>query len=118
MTQHYSNPTRESDPHALPDIETFYVSKRDWSSCPICDLANRGLGAAEDFAQHTEHVGWYWWPCSPGCLPDGDPNGPYDTEDEALADARAWMADEPEPCALCDFINGYRCPLHREGSTS
>jgi hypothetical protein len=24
MTQHYSDPTRESDPHALPDVEVFY----------------------------------------------------------------------------------------------
>jgi hypothetical protein len=33
-------------------------------------------------------TGWYWWPCSPGCLPDGEPVGPFDTEAEALADAR------------------------------
>ncbi len=31
--------------------------------------------------------GWYWWSCSPGCLPDGDPIGPFDTEEEALHDA-------------------------------
>jgi hypothetical protein len=29
-------------------------------------------------------TGWYWWACSPGCLPDGDPCGPFDTEEEAL----------------------------------
>lgn len=33
-------------------------------------------------------AGWYWWACFPGCLPDGDPVGPFDTEEEALADAR------------------------------
>lgn len=32
--------------------------------------------------------GWYWWSCQLGCLPDGEPNGPFDTEEEAEADAR------------------------------
>ncbi len=32
--------------------------------------------------------GWYWWACFPGCLPDGDPVGPFDTPEEAYADAR------------------------------
>lgn len=31
--------------------------------------------------------GWYWWACFPGCLPDGEPNGPFDTREAALADA-------------------------------
>lgn len=34
--------------------------------------------------------GFYFWWCSPGCLPEGDgtPFGPYDTYDEALETAR------------------------------
>lgn len=32
-------------------------------------------------------TGWYWWPCFPGCLPDGDPVGPFDTERDAVLDA-------------------------------
>lgn len=31
---------------------------------------------------------WYWWSCMPGCLPDSDPHGPFDTEVEATADMR------------------------------
>lgn len=31
--------------------------------------------------------GWYWQAGFPGCLPDGDPNGPFATEAEAIADA-------------------------------
>lgn len=27
--------------------------------------------------------GWYWWSCSPGCLPDGEAQGPYATSTEA-----------------------------------
>jgi len=33
------------------------------------------------------HDGWYWWPCSPGCLPKGEPIGPFDTEYDASVDA-------------------------------
>lgn len=31
-----------------------------------------------------EYEGWYWWPCQPGDLPDGDPVGPFKTEAEAI----------------------------------
>ena len=31
--------------------------------------------------------GWYWWPCFPGCLPDGDAVGPFQTERDAVIDA-------------------------------
>ena len=31
--------------------------------------------------------GWYWQACFPGCLPDGEPMGPFSTESEAMEDA-------------------------------
>jgi hypothetical protein len=31
--------------------------------------------------------GWFWWPCYPGCMPDGDPNGPFPTAEGAYLDA-------------------------------
>lgn len=31
--------------------------------------------------------GYYWQPCFPGCLPDGDPNGPFESVDEAIFNA-------------------------------
>jgi len=31
--------------------------------------------------------GWYWQACQPGCLPDGDPMGPFPSESDAIADA-------------------------------
>lgn len=34
--------------------------------------------------------GWYWWACFPGCLPDGDPMGPFETEQFAWADAQGF----------------------------
>ena len=69
MSMHYSDPSRESDPHAVRDIEVFYVSEPD---------------AAEQFSE----PGWFWWACFPGCLPDGEPIGPFDSEEDALADVR------------------------------
>jgi hypothetical protein len=73
--QAYSDPTRADDPHALPDVEVFYAEEGD-------------LGVhSEDIEPSTP--GWYWWTCFPGCLPDGDPVGPFATEQEALDDAQA-----------------------------
>ena len=80
--QAYSDPTRENDPHALPDVEVFYQDVSD----PDCV----GNGDQEDGPLAT---GWYWWPCFPGCLPDSDPIGPFDSEDEALADAQSEHED-------------------------
>jgi len=80
MTQVYSNPERENDTHALPDVEVFAVS-------PMEAIYNQ---------QNADHAneytifepGWYWWACFPGCLPDSAPFGPFETEAEAEADAQ------------------------------
>ena len=73
MTQEYSDPTREEDPFALPDIEVFQVP--------------------EDYQPETEdgtaEPGWYWWSCFPGCLPDSEPTGPFNTEQEAIDNAQS-----------------------------
>jgi len=77
--QIYSDPTRESDPHALPDVEVFEV---DYG------LNGDALPEAARKLPGSKTIGWYWWSCFPGCLPDGDPNGPFATEAEAIADAQ------------------------------
>lgn len=77
MAQAYSDPKRASDPQALPDVEVFHQD----NTCYTSDGAELGAG-------------WYWWSCFPGCLPDGDPVGPFATEAEALADAQAGCGDE------------------------
>lgn len=34
-------------------------------------------------------IGWYWWACFPGCLPDSEfPKGPFNTSKAAWDDAR------------------------------
>lgn len=32
--------------------------------------------------------GWYWWSCHPGCLPDGEAQGPFATSHEAWLSAK------------------------------
>ena len=80
MSQHYSDPRREADPHALPDVETFYVSRKE-ANLPTNDTPTDADG-------DPLQSGWYYWFCLPGCLPDSDPIGPFDTEALALDDAR------------------------------
>ena len=80
MTQVYSDPARESDPYALPDVEVFAVSQLE---------ANYNLANLDHADEYTlTEAGWYWWSCFPGCLPDGEPVGPFETEAEALTDAQ------------------------------
>lgn len=97
MAQHYSDPERANDRHALPNIEIFYIDACDseWQTgrCPLCttDEPAGDYFAAQraEIAEHTaNHVGWYWQSCFPGCLPDGESNGPFATEAEAADDAR------------------------------
>lgn len=83
--QAYSNPKRAEDPYALPDVEVWYIGKRTLRQCPLCYDEQD-----QEMHEHTEsHLGWYWQSCFPGCLPDSEPNGPFATEAEALADAQA-----------------------------
>lgn len=41
----------------------------------------------DEYGDVWAEAGWYWWPCFPGCLPDGEPTGPFLTACAALADA-------------------------------
>jgi len=70
----YFDPSREELPHSLPDLEVFQVPD-DYT-----------LEADEEGNPYAP--GWYYWACFPGCIPDSDPCGPFETEAAALADAR------------------------------
>lgn len=102
MAQHYSDPKRANDPNALPDIETFEVSKRTpEDECP-CSGYRESQGGEGD--EHGDHCyGWYWQSCTPECQPDSDPCGPFDSEEEALEDAREGTDDDDcEDCYDCE----------------
>ena len=75
--QVYSNPARESDAYALPDVEVFYV-----------DATEAAANAASDDDYGPDGVsisepGYYYWYCFPGCMPDSDPIGPFQSAAEA-----------------------------------
>jgi hypothetical protein len=126
MAQFYFDPRRESDPRALPDGEIWYIAPDSfplhtifecgscggyhnvYSSCDCRDDSQRYEGV-EDYAKRngllerqvnetdTPSVGWYWQAGYTGCVPDGDPEGPFDTEAEALADAQSdVMLSDPD----------------------
>jgi hypothetical protein len=71
--QTYFDESRREDRYALSDCEVFY---HDGSA----DMVN------ED--GESLPAGWYWWACFPGCLPDGAPSGPFDSAEDAEADAQ------------------------------
>lgn len=90
MSQHYSDPRRADDPHALPNVETFYHTHAKRELCMLNDGYKAELygHCIEDEEGDCRGTGWYWWACFPGCLPDSEPFGPFPTEAEALADAQ------------------------------
>ena len=80
MSQHYSNPAREAEPTALPDVEVFYLTVAEARQLEHC-------GGSDDEPDEYRQ-GWYYWFCFPGCLPDSDVVGPFASEADALRDAQ------------------------------
>jgi len=49
-----------------------------------------GIGGTYRFdVDSADFEGWYWQACYPGCLPDGDPMGPFASEEEAILNANS-----------------------------
>ena len=71
MAYVYSRPDEDASEFGMPNIEVFYAQKGEY--------------LIDD--EHAVKAGWYWWACFPGCMPDGDPSGPFRTEEDAIADA-------------------------------
>lgn len=104
MAQHYSDPQRGDDPYALPDVETFYLTAHEVAAADedlvfeymkrhefrLAAMNRRVREAMLDAMVEAEGIkgGWFYWFCFPGCLPDGAPFGPYDTEIEAAQAAQ------------------------------
>jgi len=88
VTQHYSNPNRANDPHALLDVETFRVPPHNTL-----------------FAE-----GWYWQTLPTVSNRDskrgryGQPVGPFASEAEAPADVQS--ADDTPSADPLDIIDG------------
>ena len=114
MSQFYSDPSRENETYALPNAETFKGYRHECKGCG----AERPLfpdyyGALYPNDEHCEECGytgfrcldtkvsWYYWACFPGCLPDGDPIGPFETEDDAILDAQESYEEDEEGDETC-----------------
>ncbi len=76
MSYHTFMNTPDDEPRGC--FEVFY------------DDADMAHGHARNFDANGEPVapGWYWWACFPGCLPDGEANGPFASEQDAIDDAQ------------------------------
>ncbi len=82
MTQFFLAPARVTDTHALPDGETFQIATID-------DAKNFEVQSGiENVDDYRDLIGWYWRACLPGSSPDGEPNGPFKTDREAIKDAQ------------------------------
>ena len=77
--QTYSDPSRANDKWSLPDVEVFHVTEAETDT-------DDAFHSEEDGSYFGD--GWYFWYCFPGCLPEGDPWGPYTTEAEAMKEMR------------------------------
>lgn len=81
MSYHYTDESRASDPHALPDVEVIEQSENQ------CDKRGHPYHDADESCLF-DGPGFYYAHGFPGCLWDSDPVGPFDTEAEALKEAR------------------------------
>ena len=102
--QAYSNPKRADDPHSLPDVEIFQLTAREAAELDddmvmeymrrheyrLASMNSRTREAMFDAMIEEEGIegGWFYWYCLPGCMPDSEPIGPYDSAKLALAAMR------------------------------
>jgi len=82
MAQAYSHPQRESDPHALPNVEIFAVSPLE-ANYNALEAARSGKGDENTIYE----PGWYWWKRY-GVDQFFNASGPHASYAEALADAQ------------------------------
>ena len=93
MPMHYTDPSRERDPHALPDVDTF--GPTTVVTCPLCDrmFQHEPMGGVvapdvcecgEDLHDEPRVRGYFYRERNDYA----DPIGPFATEADALADAR------------------------------
>ncbi len=104
MSQHYSNPDRESDPHSLPDVEVFELTAREVAERDedmifefmkrrefrLASMNSRDREKMFDAMIEENGIkgGWFYWFCFPGCMPDSDAFGPYPTQKAAIEAAQ------------------------------
>ena len=107
--QAYSDPNREDEDTALPDLEIFQMTAAEVATSGsyedeifelmktyrLASMNSRDRDALIDALIEQEGIkgGWFYWYCFPGCLPDSEPVGPYETAALAKAAAQEDAAD-------------------------
>ena len=90
MSYEYSDKSRESEEHALPDIEVFeseeYTQPNGYILGSAMEVTKKGLRITDP--EWYTAPGFYFAFGFPGCLWDSDPVGPFDTYEQALTEAR------------------------------
>lgn len=59
----------------------------------LTDCEDMAPGGRGSHVTHKTKLVWWWQSCSPGCLPDSEAMGPFDSEREALEDATEGLDD-------------------------
>lgn len=97
MTQHYSDPEREDETYTLPDLEVWLDTIYEITCCcgvtevpgqPENPITCPSCERQAESGKSTGRTGYFYWFCLPGCLPDSDAYGPFDSEEVALEQAR------------------------------
>lgn len=98
--QFYSDPSREKEKWSLPDCEAFTMTAEECAETmedEIYELMKRKefrLALINSrvrekmmetlIEENAIKGGWFYQHCFPGCLPEGDPVGPFATRDDAV----------------------------------
>lgn len=81
-------PRISQDVTQMPVFQGFHSWTEEGTAARISlEVFHHEAGHAEHPGNQDLETGWYWWPCSPGCLPDGEPSGPFPTAEGAYLDA-------------------------------
>lgn len=109
--QAYSKPERENNPHSLPDLEIFEMTAAEVAESAeykdeqfefmkrhefrLANMNSRDRAKMIDAMIEELGItgGWYYWFCFPGCMPDSDAVGPFETRAEALKAAQEEAQD-------------------------
>ena len=102
--QAYSIPSDATDPHKLPDIEVFQLTAEEVIESgeyedEVFDYLKRFPLATFNSWDRDKMLsamisdlgiegGWFWHTCYPSCLPEGPMSVPFETQQEAIANAR------------------------------
>ena len=75
-----------------------YTGMHEFTNCDNEAFGSFEVFQGKDYCDENNELGdgeinpysFYWWACFAGCLPDGDPIGPFTTSAEAYHDAQGF----------------------------